>query len=68
MGDASAPAGDASPLAVPPYLAEAWSVRDRSAELHRAAYTGLARQVPLPRPELYDALVSSMPHLRNSAR
>ncbi|MET7900720.1 HAD-IA family hydrolase [Streptomyces sp. NPDC005355] len=56
LEDAGALPGGASPLAVPAHLAEAWSVRDRSAELHRAAYTGLARQVPLPRPELYDAL------------
>ncbi|MEV0259296.1 HAD family hydrolase [Streptomyces sp. NPDC050732] len=48
--------GGAHPVAVPGHLAEAWAVRDRSAELHRATYTGLARQVPLPDPRLYDAL------------
>lgn len=31
-------------------------MRDESAELHRAAYTGLSRQVPLPDPALHDAL------------
>ncbi|MGW2047234.1 HAD family hydrolase [Streptomyces sp. NPDC001858] len=48
--------GGAPPDRVPDEVAEAWRVRDRSAELHRAAYTGLARQVPLPDPALYDAL------------
>lgn len=41
---------------VPEDLAEAWASRDESAEAHRAAYTGLARQVALPDPGLYDAL------------
>ncbi|MCL6674920.1 HAD family hydrolase [Streptomyces panaciradicis] len=48
--------GGASPLQVPADLAELWRVRDASAELHRAAYTGLSRQVPLPDPALHDAL------------
>ncbi|MFJ2767147.1 HAD family hydrolase [Streptomyces sp. NPDC087300] len=48
--------GGASPEAVPDHLAELWATRDRDAHLHRAAYTGLARQVPLPDPALYDAL------------
>ncbi|MFG3015049.1 HAD family hydrolase [Streptomyces cinerochromogenes] len=48
--------GGASPLAVPTDLADLWAVRDQSAELHRAAYTGLSRRVPLPDPGLYDAL------------
>ncbi|MCF3122752.1 HAD-IA family hydrolase [Streptomyces arenae] len=48
--------GGASPLAVPGHLAELWASRDASAEQHRAAYTGLAREVPLPDPRLYDAL------------
>ncbi|MFF5586632.1 HAD family hydrolase [Streptomyces hygroscopicus] len=56
LEDAGALPGGATPLAVPPHLTEVWGARDRSAELHRAAFTGLARQVPLPRPELYDAL------------
>ncbi|MFJ2439471.1 HAD family hydrolase [Streptomyces sp. NPDC087658] len=48
--------GGSVPERVPPELAEAWATRDESAELHRAAYTGLARQVELPAPGLYDAL------------
>ncbi|WP_327693071.1 HAD family hydrolase [Streptomyces sp. NBC_00459] len=48
--------GGASPERLPEELAAVWASRDRSAELHRAAYTGLARQVPLPDPALYDAL------------
>ncbi len=41
---------------IPDELAHLWEIRDKSAELHRAAYTGVARQVPLPDPGLYDAL------------
>ncbi|MGP4048231.1 HAD family hydrolase [Streptomyces sp. 2A115] len=41
---------------LPDDVAAVWGVRDRSAELHRAAYTGLSRQVTLPDPELHDAL------------
>ncbi|WP_369029907.1 HAD family hydrolase [Streptomyces adonidis] len=48
--------GGASPQRLPQELAAVWGIRDESAELHRAAYTGLARQVPLPDPALYDAL------------
>jgi putative hydrolase of the HAD superfamily len=48
--------GGAAPQRLPGELAELWRVRDESAESHRAAYTGLARQVPLPDPALYDAL------------
>ncbi|NBM14628.1 HAD family hydrolase [Streptomyces sp. GC420] len=48
--------GGASPESVPPELTALWAVRDKSAEEHRAAYTGLARRVPLPGAELYDAL------------
>ncbi|GGQ72489.1 HAD family hydrolase [Streptomyces flaveolus] len=48
--------GGAPPLRVPADLAGVWEVRDESAELHRAAYTGLSRQVPLPDPGLHDAL------------
>ncbi|MEU6225683.1 HAD-IA family hydrolase [Streptomyces sp. NPDC047042] len=48
--------GGAAPQRLPQELASVWEIRDRSAELHRAAYTGLARQVPLPEPALYDAL------------
>ncbi|KOG29046.1 HAD family hydrolase [Streptomyces resistomycificus] len=41
---------------IPDELAHVWEIRDKSAELHRAAYTGVARQVPLPDPALYDLL------------
>ncbi|MEU8508131.1 HAD-IA family hydrolase [Streptomyces brevispora] len=49
------PGGPTAPR-VPEALAEAWASRDESAHLHRVAYTGLARQVALPDPGLYDAL------------
>ncbi|NEA65165.1 HAD family hydrolase [Streptomyces sp. SID12488] len=48
--------GGASPERLPEELAAVWGIRDESAEFHRAAYTGVARQVPLPDPGLYDAL------------
>ncbi|GAB2814446.1 HAD family hydrolase [Streptomyces daliensis] len=48
--------GGPAPRAVPPALRPLWDERDRTGELHRAAYTGLARQVPLPDPRLHDAL------------
>ncbi|MGW4569350.1 HAD family hydrolase [Streptomyces sp. NPDC004561] len=48
--------GGAAPLEVPADLAGLWAVRDESAELHRAAFTGLSRRVPLPDPGLHDAL------------
>ncbi|MEU0333441.1 HAD-IA family hydrolase [Streptomyces sp. NPDC006193] len=48
--------GGAAPLELPARLADLWAVRDESAELHRATYTGLSRQVRLPAPELHDAL------------
>jgi HAD superfamily hydrolase (TIGR01509 family) len=53
---AGALAGGSFPQHVPDHLAEAWATRDRTGELHRAAYTGLSRQVPLPDPALHDAL------------
>ncbi|MEU8545946.1 HAD family hydrolase [Streptomyces roseoverticillatus] len=56
LEEAGALPGGAPPRSVPPHLTEVWAARDRSAEEHRAAYTGLAREVPLPGPELYDAL------------
>lgn len=48
--------GGPAPREVPPHLAAAWGRRDTSAELHRQAYTGLARRAELPDPGLYDAL------------
>ena len=48
--------GGAPPLRVPEELAEGWEVRDPRSEWHRAAYTGLSRQVPLPDPGLHDVL------------
>ncbi|MFJ9737127.1 HAD family hydrolase [Streptomyces sp. NPDC101166] len=48
--------GGAPPVRVPEELAGLWRDRDRSAEQHRAAYTGLSRQVTLPDPALHDAL------------
>ncbi|MEV6652474.1 HAD-IA family hydrolase [Streptomyces sp. NPDC051219] len=48
--------GGADPVALPPELAELWATRDESSERHRAAYTGLSRQVSLPDPRLHDAL------------
>lgn len=57
LESAGALAGGAAPAApLPDDLAALWAVRDRSAEAHRAAYTGLSRQVPLPDPRLHDAL------------
>ncbi|MEV5376400.1 HAD-IA family hydrolase [Streptomyces nondiastaticus] len=56
LEDAGALPGGPQPRSVPPHLTGVWAARDRSAEEHRAAYTGLAREVPLPRPEIYDAL------------
>ncbi|MEV0978859.1 HAD-IA family hydrolase [Streptomyces sp. NPDC049915] len=48
--------GGPEPQRIPGHLAELWETRDESSAGHRAAYTGLARQVPLPDPGLYDAL------------
>lgn len=48
--------GGAPPENVPEQLAELWAHRDRSAAQHRAAYTGLSREVPLPDPLLHEAL------------
>ncbi|MFC3571895.1 HAD family hydrolase [Streptomyces yaanensis] len=57
LESAGALAGGALPAGpLPDDLAALWAVRDRSAEAHRAAFTGLSRQVPLPDPELHDAL------------
>ncbi|MFE4699050.1 HAD family hydrolase [Streptomyces sp. NPDC056738] len=50
-------AGGAPPtLPVPDHLRDLWASRDRGAEQHRAAFTGLSRQVSLPDPGLHDAL------------
>ncbi|KUL38203.1 hydrolase [Streptomyces sp. NRRL F-4489] len=46
--------GGAPPAVLPDRLAALWEARDRDGRHHRALYTGLARQVPLPHPELYD--------------
>ncbi|MFE7331196.1 HAD family hydrolase [Streptomyces sp. NPDC057565] len=48
--------GGPVPQRVPDRLAAAWATRDESAERHREVYTGLARQVALPDPGLYEAL------------
>ena len=53
---AGALAGGVAPSHVPEELAEVWRLRDESAELHQAAYTGLSRQVPLPDSDLHDLL------------
>ena len=50
------PGGTAPVVSMPEEVAAVWGVRDESAELHRAAYTGLSRLVPLPDPALHDAL------------
>jgi HAD superfamily hydrolase (TIGR01493 family) len=48
--------GGPLPQRVPDRLAAAWATRDESTERHREAYMGLARQVALPDPGLYEAL------------
>ncbi|MFF5184368.1 HAD family hydrolase [Streptomyces sp. NPDC000345] len=48
--------GGAAPVRVPDEMAGVWRVRDESAASHRAAFTGMSRQVPLPDPGLHDAL------------
>src|SRR3954468_14413847 len=53
---AGAQPGGPPPAQLPEHVAELWRIRDESAELPRAAYTGLSRQVPLPDAELHDAL------------
>ncbi|WNI26261.1 HAD-IA family hydrolase [Streptomyces sp. ITFR-16] len=56
LEEAGALPGGPSPQRLPDGLAAGWASRDESAELHRAVYTGLARQVALPDPGLYEAL------------
>lgn len=48
--------GGASPAWLPEDVASVWGVRDKSQELHRAAYTGLSRHVRLPDERLHDTL------------
>ncbi|MEU9102185.1 HAD-IA family hydrolase [Streptomyces sp. NPDC048361] len=56
LEEAGALPGGADPLRMPAHLAELWSVRDQSGDLHRRTYTGLSRMVELPDPRLYDLL------------
>ncbi|WP_328723230.1 HAD-IA family hydrolase [Streptomyces sp. NBC_00247] len=56
LTDAGALPGGPAPARVPAALAEVYAARDESAELHRAAYTGLAREVRLPGEGTHDAL------------
>ncbi|MEU0971348.1 HAD-IA family hydrolase [Streptomyces sp. NPDC005917] len=56
LEEAGAQPGGADPVELPEEMAGLWAVRDKSAELHRAAYTGLSRRVQLPDPALHDAL------------
>ncbi|HWM39993.1 MAG TPA: HAD family hydrolase [Streptomyces sp.] len=57
--------GGHAPRSVPEALRAVCDERDLSAQQHRTAYTGLARQVPLPHPGLYDALYER--HMRPEA-
>ncbi|MFI0239099.1 HAD family hydrolase [Streptomyces sp. NPDC016845] len=59
------PGGTAAYVAVPEHLTELMAVRDVDATRHRAAYTGLAREVPLPDERLYDVLYER--HMRPAA-
>lgn len=59
------PGGTTHHVVVPDHLAELMAVRDVDARRHRAAYTGLAREVPLPDERLYDALYER--HMRPAA-
>jgi putative hydrolase of the HAD superfamily len=65
LEDAGALPGGHPPREVPPELAVLWAERDISADRHRAAFTGLARRVPLPDEGLYDALYER--HMRPEA-
>jgi HAD superfamily hydrolase (TIGR01509 family) len=56
LARAGALPGGPEPAAIPAELAGLWRLRDSRPDRHRELYTALARQVPLPRPELYDAL------------
>ncbi|MEV1023426.1 HAD-IA family hydrolase [Streptomyces sp. NPDC050264] len=59
------PGGSTAHITVPGHLTELMAVRDVDATRHRAAYTGLAREVPLPDDRLYDALYER--HMRPAA-
>ncbi|MFE1952831.1 HAD family hydrolase [Streptomyces sp. NPDC059524] len=50
------PGGVTHHVRVPEHLAELVAARDVDATRHRAAFTGLAREVPLPDDRLYDLL------------
>ncbi|MFJ8309923.1 MULTISPECIES: HAD family hydrolase [unclassified Streptomyces] len=56
LEQAGALPGGANPQRLPEHLSRLWAIRDQSTELHRETYTGLARQVALPDPRLYDLL------------
>ncbi|MCT2591388.1 HAD-IA family hydrolase [Streptomyces sp. N2-109] len=56
LEEAGALPGGTTPRSLPPELAHLWAERDRSAQLHREAYTALARRVPLPGAGLHEAL------------
>lgn len=56
LEEAGALPGGAPPARVPDELTAVWETRDETPELHRAAYTGLSRRVPLPDPALHEAL------------
>ncbi|MEX2980293.1 HAD family hydrolase [Streptomyces sp. C36] len=56
LEEAGAQPGGTGPSRVPAHLADVWAERDLGPERHRAAYTGLAREVPLPDERLYEAL------------
>ncbi|MCX4779183.1 HAD family hydrolase [Streptomyces sp. NBC_01264] len=56
LEEAGALPGGASPRRLPGRLEPLWRERDLSPEQHRAAYTALTLEVPLPSPELADAL------------
>ncbi|WP_367324989.1 HAD family hydrolase [Streptomyces sp. HUAS ZL42] len=56
LEEAGALPGGANPARLPEDVADLWEIRDESAELHRAVYTGLSRQVTLPDPKLHEAL------------
>ncbi|MFD3455577.1 HAD family hydrolase [Streptomyces sp. NPDC058691] len=57
--------GGIAPERVPDHLAEVWGERDLSADHHRAAYTGLAREAGLPWDGIHDALYER--HMRPEA-